>query len=193
MVGQLLCEMIEDIMLRNQELVSIPIRQRAKFEDWLKFELAKTLRRYYSDTCVEYNVKTRIGSVSDDGEDERADTHKLVDIFFDNVLLELKTPNTNYTNPLCETLTRPITKNIGDIIEDVKKLRGILRQQNLPDSLRGFIAFVMFPIDSDNFERGKWQEHVKRIRENICEADEVKKIIKLDNQIPILIYVVEVR
>ena len=140
MVGQLLCEMIEDIMLRNQELVSIPIRQRAKFEGWLKFELAKTLRRYYSDTCVEYNVKTRIGSVSDDGEDERADTHKLVDIFFDNVLLELKTPNTNYTNPLCETLTRPITKNIGDIIEDVKKLRGILRQQNLPDSLRGFIC-----------------------------------------------------
>lgn len=64
MVGQLLCEMIEDIMLRNQELVSIPIRQRAKFEGWLKFELAKTLRRYYSDTCVEYNVKTRVGSVS---------------------------------------------------------------------------------------------------------------------------------
>lgn len=155
--------------------------------------MAKTLRRYYSDTCVEYNVKTRIGSVSDDGEDERADTHKLVDIFFDNVLLELKTPNTNYTNPLCETLTRPITKNIGDIIEDVKKLRGILQQPNLPDSLRGFIAFVMFPIDSDNFESGKWQNHVNRIRENIREANEVMKIIKLDNQIPILIYVVEVR
>lgn len=193
MVGQLLCDMIGDIILRNQEIVSIAARQRAKFEGWLKFELAKTLRRYYSDTRVEYNVKTSIGNVLDNGEDELVDTHKLVDIFFANVLLELKTPNTNYSNPLCETRTRPITKNIESILDDVKKLRGILQLPNLPNPLRGFIAFVMFPIDSDDFERGKWQEHVKRIRENICEADEVKKIIKLDNQIPILIYVVEVR
>lgn len=192
MISELLCDMIGDIILRNQELVSIAVRQRAKFEGWLKFELARTLRRYFKNTCVEYNVNTGTYGASED--DEQAETHKLVDIFFDNILLELKTPNTNYANPLCEDRTRPITKNIESILGDVKKLRDILQMPNLHGSSRGFIAFAMFPLD---VKEKLYMAHIDKITKVITSHNSngqpITKVIKLDNQIPILIYVAEVK
>ena len=46
---QKLKELIVKILKDNEDLVFIAIRQRAKFEGWLKFELARKLQLSYSD------------------------------------------------------------------------------------------------------------------------------------------------
>ncbi len=175
MISKLLCDMIEDIILRNQELVAIAVHQRAKFEGWLKFELAKTLRRYYGDTCVEYSAKV-------------SSSQDFVDLYFDKTLLELKTPSTSYENPLCESKTRPITNNVDGIIADIDKLRQILPKISEP--IRGMVAFVMFPLD---VEEKLYMAHIDKITTHNSNVQPITKVIKLDNQIPILIYVAEVK
>lgn len=47
--------LIENIITNNNDLVLMAIKQRAKFEGWLKFELAHQLKMNYSNTMVEYH------------------------------------------------------------------------------------------------------------------------------------------
>lgn len=127
-----------NILTSRQDLVFIAIKQRAKFEGWLKFELANELRKLYSDTCV-----------------EKCMSGKLVDVFSNNSCIELKTPNTSYRHDGCENRTRPITNNIASIIDDINALKKI--------GVDGYIAFVMFPIDNN----GKYQSHIQKIDANV--------------------------
>ena len=170
MTAKYIADTIVSILSDNEDLLEIAFRQRAKFEGWLKFEIAKEFQTSGKDTKVEYPI---------------AKGH--VDLFADNCLIELKTPNTSYNHPDLESKTRPITDNVNSIISDVDKLRNITEGL----SYDSFIAFVMFPIDKNK----KYMGHVNRI-ENHIQAQGLQ-IIKDErtvtiNSIPALVYVAKV-
>ena len=170
MTAKYIADTIKKILSKNQDLLEIAFRQRAKFEGWLKFEIAKEFQKSGKDTKVEYPI---------------AKGH--VDLFADNCLIELKTPNTSYTCKGVDPKTRPITDNVNSIISDVDKLRNITEGL----SYDSFIAFVMFPIDTNK----KYMEHVNRI-ENHIQAPGLQ-IIKDEREvtiksIPALVYVAKV-
>ena len=178
MTAKYIADTIKKILSKNQDLLEIAFRQRAKFEGWLKFEIAKEFQKSGKDTKVEYPI---------------AKGH--VDLFADNCLIELKTPNTSYNHPDLESKTRPITDNVNSIISDVDKLRNITEGL----SYDSFIAFVMFPIDKDKDEdkntTSKYMEHVNRIEKHI-QAQELKitkaqRIVRIKS-IPALVYVAKV-
>ena len=135
---QQLNDILVNILKSRQDLVFIAIKQRAKFEGWLKFELANELIKLYSDTCV-----------------EKCMSGKLVDVFSNDSCIELKTPNTSYRHDGCENRTRPITNNIASIIDDINALKKI--------GVDGYIAFIMFPIDNN----GKYKSHIDKIDANV--------------------------
>lgn len=171
-----IADTIESILSNNQDLLEIAFKQRAKFEGWLKFEIAKKFQESGKDTKVEYSI---------------AKGH--VDLFADNCLIELKTPNTSYTCEGVDPKTRPITDNVNSIISDVDKLRKI-SEDTCYDL---FIAFVMFPIDKDEDKntKSKYIEHVNRI-ENHIQAQGLQIIkderIVTVKSIPALVYVAKV-
>lgn len=158
-------ELIVRILKDNEDLVFIAIRQRAKFEGWLKFELARKLQLSYSDLKVEYPYPD--------------ENKKHADIYANNAFIELKTSNTNYRFDKCESLTRPITKNISSIITDINKLRDI-------KNYKKYIAFVLFPID----EEEQYLEHIKRI-ENEDNIKLIMQTIKI-HDVPLLVCSAEV-
>lgn len=102
---------IVKILGSNMSLLRIPIRQRAKFEGWLKFELAHYLEEIGAKN-VEVESKVPYGR-------DRADIAFLND--GEAYTLELKTPNTNWKVKGVKENTRPITKNVQSIIADAKK------------------------------------------------------------------------
>lgn len=125
---------------QNKGLIRIAVRQRAKFEGWLKFELAYQLEKGdFGPVAVESQLEGRAGRS---------------DITFmhlgKRISIELKTSNTNWRMSGVESNTRPITKNIDSIIADAVKHNS--------DSC--VIAFVLFPIPSG--ELG-WRAYIDRI------------------------------
>jgi len=118
------------------------MRQRAKFEGWLKFALA---------THAEASGATDVAVESGyEGSSFRSDI--LFAFQGCHHLLELKTPNTNYRIPGVQNKHRPITKNIASIVADVKKLRS--------SNSDGLMAFVLFPVRADDIQ---WHEYLQRI------------------------------
>ncbi|WP_446899243.1 hypothetical protein ACSVC9_04955 [Clostridium sp. LBM24168] len=164
-MDKLIRKSISDIINDNKHLIGIAIRQRAKFEGWLKFELAEYLQEYgiYSvEVEPKYNhsnSRADIGFVCND-------VHYYV---------ELKTPNTNYRIKEIENKVRPITKNIASIIIDTKKLEKCVGS--------GIIAFVLFPVPiGDN----RWMEYLSRISnetgKELTEEDNCSRVkVPLDN------------
>jgi hypothetical protein len=150
--------LIVSILEDNAGLVFIAIKQRAKFEGWLKFQLAHKLLEEDGKVEVERPYPTN-GKLH-------------ADIYAKNAFIELKTPNTNYRYKQCISCNRPVTKNITSIIEDINKLRSIEDNEK-------YIAFVIFPIDQDK----KYREYILRI-ENEGRVKLFEKTIKI-NDIPL--------
>ena len=202
-----IADTIESILSNNQDLLEIAFRQRAKFEGWLKFEIAKEFQKSGKATKVEYPIAKVYADLFADKvlpelyrntDVERLIQRGHVDLFADNCLIELKTPNTSYTCEGVDPKTRPITKNVNDIIYDINKL-GELRKISENHCYDLFIAFVMFPIDIDKDEdkntTSKYMEHVNRIEKHIQEQG--LQIIKYERivtikSIPALVYVAKV-
>ena len=157
-------ELIVRILKDNEDLVFIAIRQRAKFEGWLKFELSRKLL-VYPDLEVERSYPN--------------DKNQHADIYANNAFIELKTSNTNYRFDKCESLTRPITKNITSIITDINKLRKI-------DQGKKYVAFVLFPID----EEKQYLKHIDRIK-NKGNVELIMETIKIHG-VPLLVCSAEV-
>lgn len=151
--------LIVSILEGNAGLVFIAIKQRAKFEGWLKFQLAHKLLEEDGKVEVERPYPTN-GKLH-------------ADIYAKNAFIELKTPNTNYRYKQCISCNRPVTKNITSIIEDINKLRSIEDNEK-------YIAFVIFPIDQD---KKKYREYILRI-ENEGRVKLFEKTIKI-NDIPL--------
>ena len=114
-----LITMISNIIVNNVDLVSLAVKQRSKFEGWLKFELAKKLSHKFSDTEVEFPIGG-----------------KNVDIYSNDSLIELKTPNTNYRCIGVEDKSKPITDNVNGIITDIQELDKLSDKES-------YIAFVV--------------------------------------------------
>lgn len=150
--------LIVSILEDNAGLVFTAIKQRAKFEGWLKFQLAHKLLEEDGKVEVERPYPTN-GKLH-------------ADIYAKNAFIELKTPNTNYRYKQCISCNRPVTKNITSIIEDINKLRSIEDNEK-------YIAFVIFPIDQDK----KYREYILRI-ENEGRVKLFEKTIKI-NDIPL--------
>lgn len=151
---------IVEILESNKTLLKIPARQKAKFEGWLKFELAHWLE---NQGATQVEVESKV--------DYRRDR---TDITFyhknEPCSVELKTPNTNWKIPGVINNGRPITKNIQSIVYDAEKL----------NSTYGVVAFVLFPIP---FNDDRWEVYLDRISEKTglhisrktnCELVDVK-------------------
>lgn len=135
---------IAEILATRDEVVGIAIRQRAKFEGWLKFELAALAESRGAVASVESSYGNRM----------RADV--LIALDERHYLVELKTPNTNWRIGGVQDKVRPITKNIKSIIDDAAKLSG--------NGNSGVIAFVLFPVPSGDC---RWHTYIRRISKGI--------------------------
>jgi hypothetical protein len=134
---------IVEILRSHVPLVAVAVRQRAKFEGWLKFELAAyAALKGASDVTVETSLGNEAGTRSD------------VTFLFQGSRydIELKTCNTNWRMEGIRNLTRPITKNVSGIVIDAKKL------QQCPGD--GIVAFCMFPVAGKD---DRWTEYLDRI------------------------------
>jgi len=159
-MDKLVRKSIVSILTQHSHVMQIALRQRAKFEGWLKFELASYLNQN--------------GMRSVEVESKASFSRDRVDIQFFNgdelYSLELKTPNTNWKIPGINSSGRPITKNIQSIVDDAHKL----------NSSYGIVAFVLFPVPMND---NRWEAYLERIgdktelslsKETNCDILELK-------------------
>jgi hypothetical protein len=141
---------IVEVLKEHEHLVALAVRQRAKFEGWLKFELAYKVSLAPNVS----KVKVELNSDTEAGRKVRAD----ISFYFNNAdySVELKTPNTNWRVDGVENKIRPITKNIASIVSDGEKLMSQPRG--------GIIAFVLFPVHES---KKPWLENLKRISDSL--------------------------
>lgn len=136
---------IADVLRSNPGPVSIALRQRAKFEGWLKFELAAHAERNGAN-----EVEVEAPSSDSGSTRSRSDiTFRSNGTRYD---IELKTPNTNWRIPGVDEKIRPITKNVSSVVDDARK-----RARGNRELL---VAFVMFPIPSGD---QRWHEYLERV------------------------------
>jgi len=154
-------ELIETIIYDHFNLINIALRQKAKFEGWLKFELASALEKNGAESVsVEYNY-----------EGQRADISFVHNQ--DRYFIELKTSNTNWRIDGIEAKTRPITKNINSIIMDGFKLM-------LCDGI-GLVVFLLFPIPKND---SRWRQYTDRISKDLgirLIEDKNYKLLNIDS------------
>lgn len=143
---QIIRKWIVDVMKAHAPVLAVAMRQRAKFEGWLKFELAAhAAAKGARDIAVEagYNDGTGRADLTFVLNDRRC-------------FLELKTPNASYRMPGVQNKTRPITNNVASIIADAKKLQGCGEY--------GLVAFVLFPVPVGN---NQWAAYLDRIAKEV--------------------------
>lgn len=139
---KIIVEQISELVKENRSILRLAIRQRAKFEGWLKFELAARLDKLGLENV---EVETKL-----DFKRNRPDISYITENF-DFYKIELKTCNTSWKIDGIETKGKPISGNIKSIINDAKKL----------NSNYGIVAFIMFPIPlNDN----RWKDYIERIK-----------------------------
>ena len=119
--------------IENHKGLQIFIKERAKFEGWLKVELCDILSEKYHDIVPEKNR---------------------TDIVFSKYAIELKTINTNYRHKGVKNKIRPIAKNIQGIIDDINKLKKSTYENKI-------VLFIVFPIGKKDGK--KWQIHLNKI------------------------------
>jgi hypothetical protein len=149
---------ITAVLEQHRPLLGIAVRQRAKFEGWLKFELALYAEHH---GAADLQVET----ASDSGA--RSDLSFVYD--GQRYDVELKTCNTNYRMKGVLDCTRPITKNIASVVIDGKKL------QRSPGE--GIVAFCLFPVEAGD---SRWMDYLMRIGSelgvNLSEQESTSRV-----------------
>jgi hypothetical protein len=134
--------------LLGRPALSIPLIQRAKFEGWLKVELAGALVERGASAYLESSIE---------GAPHRAD----IEVEFSDgsqFLVMLKTVNTNFRFSGVVSATRPITRNIDGVIEDLGKLR------LAATSHTRLVAFPVFPVAiAESARRAQLAAHINRV------------------------------
>jgi hypothetical protein len=143
-MDKILRQWIVNIIRQNESIIRIALRQRAKFEGWLKFEIA-ALAESSGATNVEVETPSNNGLTK-----ERADFSFIYSD--EKYSVELKTPNTNWRMTGVVKVTRPITENVSKIVRDVIKLK--------KSANNGLVAFVMFPVPPND---DQWKKYIRRI------------------------------
>ena len=150
----LIIELMQQAMpeLLKRSVLDIPLKQRAKFEGWLKVELGAALRMRGLQVRLEHHYHDPSGKAY------HADLALTAGKTVEEHLVMLKTVNTSFRFDTIEQHTRPITKNINGVIEDIDKL------MSLPDTAIGYVLFVVFPVSSDRYSRREQlKQHLDRI------------------------------
>jgi len=123
---------LREVLTRRRGVVWLAVKQRAKFEGWLKLELAHALKEAgLTDIRLECQY---VGK-------KKAD---LAFRFEDGCcFIELSMCNTNWRVEGVESATRPITKNVEHVLKDIKKLK-MVKEPNL-----GIALTLFFPVPID--------------------------------------------
>ena len=136
---------IGEVLVTHPGPMAIAMRQRAKFEGWLKFALAAHAElKGATEVLVEAPI-----SVSGVTRARSDLTFRWEGIRYD---VELKTPNTNWRIPGVAEMTRPITKNFSSIVEDGRKANS--------QNCQPLLAFVIFPVPPGD---QRWLQYLDRI------------------------------
>lgn len=137
------------ILSRRSSVIKMACQQRAKFEGWLKFELAVALSQQGNFEQIILESGYPQGGRSD------------FSFLFSKQqwFAEMKTANTNWRAEGLANITRPIKLNIDEIIDDIHVL-----QQKSPPS-KGMAIFLLFPIPMRiwKVETEKLTYHLRRI------------------------------
>jgi hypothetical protein len=138
---------IAEVIQAHTDLLAIAIRQRAKFEGWLKFELA---------AHAQLNGASQVAvEAATDGM-----TRSRGDLTFyhggEKCHAELKTCNTNWRMEGVLDLHRPVTKNVAAIVDDARKL-------STSDGL-GVVAVCMFPVGCHDT---RWTQYLQRLSDAV--------------------------
>ena len=143
--------LLRNILLSRKDVAFLACQQRAKFEGWLKFELASALYRSsgFEKIIIEDSYTTN----------GRSD----ISFEFDGAkwFIEIKTANTNWRAENLENLTRPVTRNMDGIVEDII----VLREKSAP--AHGLAVFCIFPVPDRLWKntREQLKYHLRRIEE----------------------------
>lgn len=145
---------LRQILSSRLDVTILACKQRAKFEGWLKFELASALNK----TSTIKNIILE-GGYATGGRADIVFTYCDITWF-----IEMKTSNTNWRAEGIENRTRPIKKNIDEVIDDIK----VLQSNCYPH--RGLAVFVLFPVPKRiwTIEKDKVSYHLHRI-ESDCD------------------------
>jgi hypothetical protein len=157
-------EALKDILQQNLETAKLACQQRAKFEGWLKFELANALFRKHP---VFDNVILEDSYVSN-GKDSSRRRSDISFLFNGNKwYVEMKTANANWRDRDLENLVRPITINMKNIAEDIH----VLKRKSMPS--HGMSVFCIFPVPDRLWKstREKLNYHLRKI-EATCDLAE---------------------
>lgn len=160
-------EIVKRIKLNNA--LSIFVQERSKFEGWLKVELCQIL-------CNKFDVVL-----------PEIDRFDLIIAGKENVAIELKTLNTNYSfkNLGVKSKRRPITKNIDGVIKDINKLK----ESDYQDKL---VIFIAFPLDLE-CNMNYWKNQIVKIEDHEAIADLFYKEFRFQSEVPGVIYICKVK
>jgi len=141
--------LLSNILVSRKDVTYLACQQRAKFEGWLKFELASALHG-----CAGFQSIILEDCYTTSGRS---------DISFqyggEKWFIEMKTANTNWRAENLENLHRPVTKNMAGIVEDI----AVLREKCIP--AHGIAVFCIFPVPFYlwKYTREKLDYHLRSI------------------------------
>lgn len=133
-------------VLRSSAL-DIPLRQRAKFEGWLKIELANSIE----SSNIGFKVHLESEFPSTDAWGNRHSRNYFADLMVsspenDQCLVMLKTVNTNFRFRGVRQAHRSITKNFEAVVDDILKLSSA----KVDAHTRRYSVFAVFPVSADS-------------------------------------------
>ncbi|MCZ6655547.1 MAG: hypothetical protein O7D91_21270 [Planctomycetota bacterium] len=170
------------IITQRKDVLRLASKHRAKFEHWLKFELAAALANKDGISCVQPEKPYLKKGRSDVAFETKAG----------ECCVELKTSNTNWRVEGVVSKTRPITKNISGIIDDIEKLR-----RCCGDAL-GLAAFVLFPVPNRIWEddTSTLLRHLRSIESKALlprgSLRENASFVPIESKYGVLVFVVDV-
>ncbi len=139
------------ILTDRHDVILLACQQRAKFEGWLKFELASAISKEINFTQVTLEDGYINGGRSD-----------ISFLFHENkYFVEMKTANTNWRAMGLENIIRPVTGNMKWIADDIL----VLREKSAPAN--GMAVFCIFPIPDRLWRNTREQlnYHLRHIEE----------------------------
>lgn len=146
-------------IIAEHDGLEVFVVERAKFEGWVKVELTRILKRYFKDIIPEKEG---------------------IDIVADDLAIEIKTINTNYSYFPVKNKHKPITKNMEDLLEDIEKLKNTTKYRNK------IVFFIVFPMPESAIN-GLWQQkHLSKIQSNLRRL--VSHKFKFKNNVPGIMY-----